>query len=90
MMAAEEALVAVFVPALVTLLHQAESEKGEPLTEDEVIDIRDKAVCITMKYSQAQAVEAKRGYPDIDPDNVWAEWQAVRSELMPGHEQAGE
>ena len=89
-MAADEPLVAVFIPALVAILHHEETTKGEPLTEDEVIAIRDRAVCITMKYSQAQAVESRRGYPDLDPENVWQEWQAVRSELMPGDEQADE
>ena len=89
-MGADELLVSVFIPPLVAVLHHEETAKGEPLTEDEVIAIRDKAVCITMKYSQAQAMESKRGYPDLDPDNVWEEWQAVRSELMPGHEPADE
>jgi hypothetical protein len=89
-MAADEPLVAVFMPALVEVLAHEEANKGEPLTEEEVLAIRDQAVSITLKYSQAQAMESKRGYPDIDPDNVWKEWQAVRSEMMPGHEEAGE
>lgn len=89
-MGADEPLVSVFVPPLVAVLQHEETAKGEPLTEEEVIAIRDNAVCITMKYTQAQAVESKRGYPDLDPDNVWAEWQAVRSELMPGHEKTDE
>jgi hypothetical protein len=85
---AEEPLVLVFVPALVAVLQHAESEKGEPLSEAEVIAIRDNAASMTVRHSQAQAMESKRGYPDLDPENVWEEWQAVRSELMPG--QAGE
>ena len=89
-MAADELLVTVFIPALVAVLQHEEMNKGEPLTEDEVIAIRDRAVCITMRYSQAQAVESKRGYPDLDPENVWQEWLAIRSELMPGHERADE
>ena len=84
---ADEPLVVVFVPALVAVLHQAETEKGEPLSEEEVIAIRGSAVCITVRHSQAQAMESKRGYPDLDPENVWQEWQAVRSELMPDDEQ---
>jgi hypothetical protein len=82
-MAADELLVQVFVPALVAVLQQAEADKGEPLTEEEVIEIRDNAVSITVRHSQAQAMASKRGYPDLDPENVWEEWQAVRSELMP-------
>ena len=89
-MAADEPLVMVFIPPLVAVLHHSETEKGEPLTEEEVLAIRDSAVCITMRHSQAQALESKRGHPDIDPDNVWQEWQAIRSELMPGHEDTEE
>ena len=89
-MAAEEPLVVVFVPPLVDVIRQAEEAKGEPLTEAEVTALRDEAICITMRQSHAQAFESKRGYPDLDPENVWPEWQAIRSELMPGHEQADE
>ena len=89
-MGADEPLVTVFIPALVAVLHHEETNKGEPLTQEEVIAIRDRAVCITMRYSQAQAVESKRGYPDVDPENVWDEWQAIRSELMPGDGQSTE
>jgi hypothetical protein len=89
-MGAEEPLVAVFVPPLVDVIRFAEDAKGEPLTEAEVAAIRDQAVCITMRQSHAQALESKRGYPDLDPENAWQEWQAIRSELMPGHEQADE
>ena len=89
-MAAEEPLVAVFIPPLVDVIRWAEEAKGEPLTEAEVINIRDDAICITMRQSHAQALESKRGYPDLDPENVWQEWLAIRSELMPGHERAEE
>lgn len=89
-MGAEEPLVAVFVPPLVDVIRWAEEAKGEPLTEAEVAAIRDEAISITMRQSHAQALESKRGYPDLDPENVWPEWQAVRSELMPGHGQADE
>ena len=83
---ADEPLVLVFVPALVAVLQHAETDKGEPLSEEEVIAIRDNAACMTVRHSQAQAIESKRGYPDLDPENVWEEWQAVRSEFMPGQE----
>lgn len=89
-MAAEEPLVHVFIPPLVDVIRWAEEAKGEPLTEAEVTTIRDEAICLTMRQSHAQALESKRGYPDLDPENVWQEWQAIRSELMPGHEQADE
>jgi hypothetical protein len=35
----------VFVPALFEVLLSAEDKKGEPLTYDEVITIRDNATC---------------------------------------------
>ena len=89
-MAAEEPLVVVFIPPLIDVIRWAEDAKGEPLTEGEVAAIRDEAICITMRQSHAQALESKRGYPDLDPENAWQEWQAIRSELMPGHEQADE
>ena len=89
-MAAEEPLVAVFIPPLIDVIRWAEEAKGEPLTEAEVMTLRDEAICLTMRESHAQALESKRGYPDLDPENVWQEWQAIRSELMPGHEDSDE
>jgi hypothetical protein len=86
-MGAEEPLVSVFVPPLVDVLRWAEEAKGSPLTEEDVIAVRDQAVCLTMRQSHAQALESKRGYPDLDPDNVWQEWRAIHSDLMPGHQE---
>jgi hypothetical protein len=71
----------VIVPALVAILLNAERKKGSPLSEAEVIGIRDSAQCIAMPASAAAAVEAERGYPDIEPEAVWTEWQRVRLEL---------
>ncbi|MFT3736646.1 MAG: DUF2314 domain-containing protein [Rhodocyclaceae bacterium] len=39
----EEKLVPVFIPALVAILVNAEDKKGEPLSKEEVIAIRDDA-----------------------------------------------
>jgi hypothetical protein len=77
---AESELVPVFVPALVVLLAHLEREKGAPLTEQEVIEIRDKGACIMMRLEHARALADKRGY-DLDPQNVWAEWQLARIEI---------
>lgn len=71
----------VITPALVALLLNAEQAKGSPLTEAEVFAIRDSAQCIAMPASVAAEVDAKRGYPDIDPEAAWIEWQRVRTEL---------
>ena len=71
----------VITPALVAILLNAEQAKGSPLTEAEVVAIRDSAQCIAMPASVAAEVEAQRGYPDIDPEAAWIEWQRVRTEL---------
>ena len=44
----DDPLCLVFIPALVTILLNVERKTGRPLTEAEVIAIRDKAVCMTM------------------------------------------
>lgn len=80
-MAEREDVVPVFVPALVALLLSAEEEKGEPLTEEEVIAIRDEAACVMMPAAEAAALEESRGYPDIAPEDCWEQWQQVRLEL---------
>jgi hypothetical protein len=71
----------VFVPALVAILHRAEQIKGEPLSQAQVLAIRDEATCITLPYSVAQTMDAERGYDDIRPEYCWEDWQAVRSSL---------
>jgi hypothetical protein len=71
----------VFMPALVVLLHHSERQKGSPLTEQEVLDIRDKGVCMMLRVEHAIALDEKRGYNDIDPERVWEQWQEVRTQL---------
>lgn len=66
----------VFVPALVAVLTAAEDRKGSPLTEAEVCNIRDQAICITLPFSVALDMERERGYPDIVAENCWSEWQS--------------
>jgi hypothetical protein len=78
----EERLCLVFVPTLVALLYHAESTLGEPLTEPQVLAIRDNANCITLPYGLAAKAEQARGYADIAPENCWAEWQAARETLF--------
>jgi uncharacterized protein YegJ (DUF2314 family) len=77
----EESLVLVFVPALGSLLISAEDKKGEPLSPDEVFEIRDAAACITMTTEDARKMEESRGYQDINPENCWYDWQILRREL---------
>jgi hypothetical protein len=80
-MAENSELVPVFIPALAALLLDAEEKKGAPLTENEVLYIRDKGVCMMLEPDRAALLERKRGYHDIDPENCWIEWQAMRREL---------
>ena len=77
----DETLVPVFIPALVAILLNKEREKGSPLTVVEVMQIRDSGVCMMMPASRVGAMVESRGYADIDPENCWAEWQAIRDEL---------
>lgn len=76
-----EELLLVHVPALVAVLLNAENEKESPLTESEVIKIRDSAQCMAMPIDVAEKVAEERGYADIDPENVWEDWQSIRKEL---------
>lgn len=76
-----EPLCLVFIPALVAILHRAETVNGSPLNQAQVEAIRDKAVCMTMRYSHARELEEKRGYHDIRPENCWEDWQRARAEI---------
>jgi hypothetical protein len=77
-----DSLCLVFIPPLVTLLYHAESTLGKPLTEAQVLAIRDDATCITMRFSMATKAEQERGYPDIVAEQCWEEWQAARKSLF--------
>jgi hypothetical protein len=67
-------LIPVFIPALIVLLAHHEKAKGAALTQDEVLAIRDKGVCIMMPTSKAIALDQSRGYNDIDPQKCWEQW----------------
>lgn len=79
-MSQEEDLVPVFVPSLAAVLIAQEDKKGEPLTPEEVLQIRDDAICIMMPLAEASKMEEHR-YRDIDPENCWYEFQLLRREL---------
>ena len=78
----DDQLVLMFMPALVTLLYKAEKDKGGALSEKEVLDIRDNAICMTVKLSVAKEMEEKRGYPDIIAEEAWSEWQLARKDIF--------
>jgi hypothetical protein len=74
-------LVLVFMPSLVATLMNREEAKGSPLTEAEVLGIRNQAPVVAVPASVAEAVTRERGYADIDPEHLWVAWQAARAEL---------
>jgi hypothetical protein len=74
-------LIPVFMPSLVSVLLRHEREKGTPLTEEEVLAIRDKSTAVMLPPSSAIEVTSKRGYDDIDPERCWSQWQQVRTQL---------
>lgn len=78
----KEQLCLVFIPSLISILTNAEKAKGEPLTKEEVIGIRDSSTCVAVKLCDAITMEKERGYTDIIPEDVWDEWQAARNELI--------
>ena len=79
---ADDPLVPVPIPALGVLLLNLEKQKGSPLSEQEVLQARDKAVCMMLPLSKKHLMDEKRGYQDINPENAWFEWQAFRAEAQ--------
>ena len=70
----------LFIPALAALLARAEELKGAPLTEDQVLGVRDGAKAVVTPADVAAAVVAQRGYAEVDPLRAWESWQSLRSE----------
>ena len=69
----------VFVPALIAVLVAKEREIGHELTQEEVELIRDSATAIELPEEIAEDMAKERGYPDIDPEDVWSEWLAYKA-----------
>ena len=78
----DDPLIPVPIPALGVLLLNLENQKGAPLSESEVIEARDKAVCMMLPLSAKVQMDEQRGYRDIDPENVWVEWLAFKAEAQ--------
>ncbi|WP_296739451.1 hypothetical protein [Mesorhizobium sp.] len=74
-------LIIYISPSLVATLLNRERAKGSPLTEEEVIQIRDSCPAIVLTQEDARRMDESRGYLDIDPEKCWEEWQRVRLEL---------
>jgi hypothetical protein len=77
----DEPLIPTFVPPLITLLVNAERQKGSPLNPGEVAAVRDRGVCIMLPKSEATKLAKARGYDDIDPEHAWDQWQIVRQQI---------
>lgn len=67
-------MIVLFIPSLISLLVSKAEEKGSPLTEEEVLAIRDNATAIITDAEGVLAVAERRGYQDIDPEHCWEEW----------------
>lgn len=70
----------VFIPALIAVLIDKEQDMGRELTRDEVESIRDGATAIRLPAEAVEGIIRERGYRDIDPENVWREWQAYKAD----------
>jgi hypothetical protein len=75
-----EKIILAFIPSLLATLKNREEAKGAPLTEAEVLTIRDKAPVVTATPEQFKHVEEARGYKDLDAENVWRAWQNYKEE----------
>ncbi len=77
-----EPMVTVFLNPLAVLLAGREKQKGAPLTEAEVLEVRDTAVCTQMSLSQAgrfyASLDLQMPIPRLNPERIWEEWQALR------------
>jgi hypothetical protein len=70
-----------FVPSLIATLLNRERAAGRPLTEAEVLAIRDACPVIALSEETARRAAEERGYDDIDADHCWEAWQEAREEL---------
>jgi hypothetical protein len=80
-MSDNEELILYFIPSLIATLLNRERAKGAPLTEEEVISIRDNAPCVARTPKVAAEMDHRRGYPDLDAEYAWHQWQEARLEF---------
>lgn len=81
-MSHSEKLVIFPMPSLVSTLLKREQEKGSPLTETEVIQIRNDCPSVAVPIDVVAKIEEERGYKDIDPQRCWEEWQEARKQFI--------
>lgn len=79
--------VKVFLNPLYMLLTAAEKKKGEPLTQSEVLAVRDNAAFAMLSPEQAEkfhaAMKSQFPIPQLNPDRIFEEWQEIRSQAGP-------
>lgn len=73
-------VVPVFIPPLATILAAAERQRGQALSEADVIAMRDAAAVIMMRAEDAERMAVSRGFRDVDPEDCWADWHRLRVE----------
>jgi hypothetical protein len=81
-MSDSDKLVIYPIPSLVSTLLNRERAKGSPLTEAEVIEIRDSCPSVAVPIDVVPKIDAGRGYKDIDPERCWEQWQEARKSLI--------
>lgn len=79
---ASSQLVICPMPSLVATLLNRERAKGTPLTEAEVIEIRDGCPSVVVPIDIVEKMDTERGYKDIDPERCWEQWQEARKSLI--------
>jgi len=74
-------LVITPMPALCVILLNLEKAGERPLTESAVLAARDAAVCMAVPRSMRDAMDAARGYRDLDLENAWQDWLELKAWL---------
>ncbi|MBI5820732.1 MAG: hypothetical protein HZA88_17320 [Verrucomicrobia bacterium] len=75
-------LTLLYIPSLAALLVNVEGKLGRELTRKEVEILRDQATVMAADPEKVRVLEEKRrGYKDLDPANVWEEYQRLRAQM---------
>ncbi|MNV33815.1 hypothetical protein D3C71_1252000 [compost metagenome] len=81
----EQRKVTAYLNPLHALLHAAEKSKGSPLTEAEVLQVRDTTIAVEMTEEQAamfyMSLDAQVEVYRMNPDRIWEEWQEIRAHV---------
>lgn len=75
----DDPLIPVPIPDLGVLLLTLQQRQQRPLTKIEVLIARDHCHCVMLPLSQKLQRDQERGYPDVDPADVWDSWQAFQA-----------